>query len=217
MPALFSVFFTIELICLIAAFIYIRNDVDKFYKITRYYLFIVCTVEFGGRILTRIYHQHNTWLYTLFLFVEATYIAYGIYHFMKPYKIAKLPVYIAYTIFVILYLLEIFQNGLAGQNTKPILYLSVMVTLSSLWYYYLLLKSDNFVVLRMHEPFWWIAGILLFYFGGIVITLFEPIFNAKIHDNHTLRYYIFILLNLILYSFWTYSFICRKRQRKYMH
>lgn len=177
---------------------------------------LVCSVELGGRVLTRILHQHNTWLYSLFLFFEATYITYGLYHFMRPYGKIKQPLLVAYIIFVILYLIEIHQKGIAGQNTKPILYLSIMATFFSLYYYYLLLKSDQFIVLSKHPPFWWIAGVLFFYFGGTVITLFQPIFKAKIYDNHTLRYYIFILLNLVLYSFWTYVFICRNRQHKFI-
>lgn len=216
MLSLINIFSVIELICLSASLFFLRNERGRFWKITICYLTLVCAVEILGRILSKMYGVPNAWLYTLFIFFEVTYIIYGMYYFLKDYAKVKLPILISYSIFLIIYIFEIYSKGIMGKNTLPIILLSIIAVLYSLWYYYLLLKSETFIVLNKHAPFWWIAGVLLFYFGGIVITLFDPIFKAKIYDGRTLRYYIFILLNLILYSLWTYAFICRKRQHKFM-
>lgn len=216
MLSLFNIFSVIELTCLSASLFFLRNERAQFWKITIYYLMLVCTVEIVGQICSHIFHTYNAWLYTLFIFFEATYIMYGLYYFIKDYAKVKLPILISYVVFIITYLFEIYLHGIMGENTLPIMFLSVVAVLFSLWYYYLLVKSDTFIILKRHAPFWWIAGVLFFYFGGIVITLFGPIFNTIIYDNHSLRYYIFILLNLILYSLWTYTFVCRGRQHRFI-
>ncbi len=216
MPKLLNIFIIIELVAFIASFFLLRSDKNKFWKLSILYLFIVCSVEITGRVLSRVYYLHNTWLYTIFILFEGAYIIYGMYYFLKDYKKVKLLTLFSYGIFCSIYILEIYLNGIMGKNTLPIMFLSIVAILYSLWYYYLLLKKDEFVDLKKHAPFWWVAGTLLFYFGGVVITLFDPVFPNKIYAGHTLRYFIFILLNLLLYGFWTYAFICRNRQRRYI-
>jgi hypothetical protein len=87
--------------------------------------------------------------------------------------------------------------------------------LASVYYFYLVLKEDQFRQLSVYAPFWWVSGTLCFYFAGTAGNIF---FNYLIHDqapviSHSVRYVVFNILNVVLYLSWSYSFICRYRQR----
>lgn len=92
--------------------------------------------------------------------------------------------------------------------------MSVVFVLYCLYYYYLLLKDESFIEIKTHPEFWWVTGVLFYYFGSTMSNIFDGLFNVKIIGFATLRYCIYVLLNLILYSLWVYSFICRMKQRK---
>jgi hypothetical protein len=62
-----------------------------------------------------------------------------------------------------------------------------------------------------------VNGTLIFYFGSTAINIF---FDYLVHDkisvfSYSIRYVTFAILNVLLYSCWSYAFICRFLQRKY--
>ncbi|WP_443945715.1 hypothetical protein ACJVDH_00960 [Pedobacter sp. AW1-32] len=95
--------------------------------------------------------------------------------------------------------------------------MSVIFTIYALLYYYRLLKDPEFVEIKSHPEFWWVTGALFYYFGSTVTNLFKPYlpknFSSFYFLNH-FRYSMYVVLSLFLYSIWSYSFICRAKQRK---
>jgi len=117
-------------------------------------------------------------------------------------------------IFITSYLLEGYFNGFAQFFDLTNLISSTIFISLSLYYYYLLLNQNEFYNLMQYAPFWWVTGALFFYFGGTVCNIF---FNYLTQLTSSelgvpLRYYIFNILNLVLYSCWSYAFVCRWRE-----
>lgn len=117
-------------------------------------------------------------------------------------------------IIVLTYIFFLTTQPFTDLNTITISAMSVIFTLYCLYYYYLLLKDENFIEIKTHPEFWWVTGVLFFYFGSTMSNIFDGLFAVKLIGFVALKFLIYILLNLILYSFWLYSFICRMKQQK---
>jgi hypothetical protein len=82
-------------------------------------------------------------------------------------------------------------------------------------YYYLLLMDDEYINLGLHTPFWFVTGIFVYFFGSSVCTLlFKQLMRINIVEGISIRYLLFILFNFILYSCWSYAFLCKYKQTK---
>jgi hypothetical protein len=92
--------------------------------------------------------------------------------------------------------------------------MSVVFISYSLCYYYLFIRFDDDTDINNSAAFWWVAGTLLFYYGSTAVELFFTIINVRSARLFGYRHLIFIFLNVIQYSFWSYSFLCRYRQQK---
>jgi hypothetical protein len=113
--------------------------------------------------------------------------------------------------FIGLYIYDLTNHGFFVYNNLTYTVMSVIFVLYSLYYYYLLLKDDSFVNLRYSPAFWWVAGVLFFYFSTTACNLFNDKLNTiMLTPKHHLSYFIFKALNVILYGCWSYSFICRR-------
>ncbi len=91
--------------------------------------------------------------------------------------------------------------------------MSVLLVLYSLYYYFCLIKDDTFVNLKRDANFWWVTGVLFFYFGTTVFNVFyEQLTAIVLATKHDLKYlkYFHSFFNVILYGFWSYAIICRK-------
>lgn len=96
--------------------------------------------------------------------------------------------------------------------------MSVLFIVYGLYYYYVLIKDLGYLQLSKHPPFWWVAGALFFYYGTSVISLYYTVFQAQENSPlFTYRSYAYLCFNIIHYGFWSYSFVCRYRQRKLTH
>ena len=60
----------IELLALLFAFLLLRKDPDSTWRGFNYYLLFVCLIEAGGFLLHR-YRHGNSWLYNIYILVEA--------------------------------------------------------------------------------------------------------------------------------------------------
>ena len=129
-----------------------------------------------------------------------------------PAGMNKLMISISLLLFSGVYIYEIITNGFLKYVYPAYILLSVQFVIFSLYYYYLQLKSDEYIILKHSSEFWWVAGTLLFYFANTTCDIFDDdlksVMIAPLHQH--LTYFIYKILNIILYGFWSYSFICRK-------
>ncbi len=181
-------------------------------------MLLTLIAEIGGRA-TRQNVQLNNGIYNIFLVAEAGFTS-AMYGFLinKYVKINKL-IWVSIAILVVLYTYEIFIHlrGIFDFNDITTTLMSVFFIGYGLYYYYLLIKNEDYLELINYPPFWWVAGTLLFYYGSSAIELFFTILNTQNARLFAYRHVIYICLNIIQYGFWSYSFICRYRQRRLIH
>jgi len=211
---LFSVNSLVEFTCLIFAFIFLIKDKNIFWKTTLAYIFIVCFTEIFAKYIGKIYHS-NLIVYNIYTAVELTYITYAFYYFLKDFLAIKKLIIPVYLVIIAIYI------GFSAKNNMILIYNSITVSIMSvafviygLMYFFLLLKDEEFIDLKFHPAFWWVGGAIIFYFGGTLANFFDDIIQQKFLGRFNTRYIIYTTLNLFLYGFWSYSFICRARQRK---
>jgi hypothetical protein len=175
------------------------------------YLLVTCIAEISGIYVEREVHN-NYWVYNILLLFDTGFMSLMFAYIFKQYNKSKFIVITGLALFIALYAYEFIAQGFSlfvRYNNLTYTVMSVVYVLYGLYYYYLLLKDERYINLKYSAIFWWVAGTLLFYFGGTACNLFSDQLRAiKIYQH--LSYFIFKALNIILYGFWSYSFICRK-------
>ena len=208
-----SINIIVELICFIIAIICLTGDKSTTWKSWIIYLFITCVTEITGKILRHAHDTHlNELIYNIYILFEAGFITALLSNIISRYTNTKPVIYGGLSLLMFLYMIEVIQHGIYIFNNMTTTVMSVLFVLYGLYYYYLLLKDEQYVKLTCHAPFWWVTGIVFFYFGSTVSNLIFSI--IVIEDNSdSFRYNIYLSLNILLYSFLSYSFICRYLQR----
>ncbi len=203
----------VEVLCLLFAIIFLIKDKNYFWRTALGYIFLVCATEiYGSYLSTR--SINNLWLYNIFILFESSFVSLGMFYCLKKYINPKPIIFTGLAIIYIVYIIVFFVNGWHEFNSLTVTVMSVVFVIYSLYYYFLLLKDENFIDIKYHPEFWWVAGVLFFYFASTISNLLYDVFQIKIIENLSLRYIIYIFLNAILYTIWTYSFICRAKQRR---
>ncbi|WP_168202543.1 hypothetical protein [Pedobacter sp. KBS0701] len=202
-----------ELLCLICAIYFLAKDKSTFWLITICYMAIVMLTEIVGRYFAITYHT-NLCVYNIYTIFEVSFITYGFFTFIKQYANIKYWLTAAYVATIIIYTIFTLMYGINIYNAFTISIASVVFVIYGLLYFYLLLKDENYIDLKFHPAFWWVGGTLIFYFGSTLANFFDDIIQQKFLGKYNTRVIIYTTLNLFLYGFWAYSFICRARQRK---
>ena len=204
----------IEFVCFLAALIFLFKDKNAAWRLLIPYLFLTFAVETLGLYLRLIVEVNNLKVYNAFLIMECGFISYFFYNLYKPYKYAARWLWIWLVIFAAMYLAEMVHDNFTGFVSITATVMSVVFVLAALYYYYLKLTDEHYEPLLVSPAFWWVCGTLFFYFGSTVCNLFFDYMSTQTYaENKSVRYIIFIMLNITLYSCWTFSFICRYRQR----
>lgn len=203
-----------EFFCLVISMLCLYREKDRVWKNFILFLLLTCMVEVSGIYIRRI-PQSNFMLYNIFLVVECAVLNYFFYHLFKVYHNLKVLLAGWFVVFVIFYFIELYVKHFNAYVSNSSTIMSVELILAGVYYYYRLLKEEKYRQLSKDAPFWWVNGTICFYFAGIAGNLFfKYLLQEKgIHITHTARYIVFSILNVILYSCWSYSFICRYFQR----
>ncbi|MDB5017445.1 MAG: hypothetical protein JWQ84_2277 [Mucilaginibacter sp.] len=200
----------IEVICLTIAVISLLKDSSWVWRSMILYLLITCLTEIGGIYVSRQAHN-NHWVYNIFILFEAGFTHLMFAHLFNKYINSKPIIICGLALFCLFYVYEIESHGFFRYNHLTYAILSAQFVLYSLYYYYLLIQDHGYVNLKQSSDFWWVAGILFFYFSSTACNFFDDkLYSVMITPKHHLSYFIFKGLNIILYSCWSYSFICRK-------
>jgi hypothetical protein len=199
-----------ELSCLLFALFYLNKD-KSMWRLMVLFLLIIVSTEITGRQFTLV-GISNQWLYNIYLLVEAGFVGFMFY---KLLKIRKAWMIAALFLFLVTFVVESYLKGFQHFLSVTNLLSSTLFVIFSLVYFYRLLQDEDHYDLILHPPFWWVTGCLFFYFGGTVCNIFFDYLSIlkSSEISYPLRYIIFSLLNFILYSCWSYSFLCRYRQR----
>ena len=201
-----------ELICFLIALLCLVKDNNLVWKSMIFYLFATCFAEIGGIYISGPGHlTSNHWVYNIFLICEIGFTHLMYFYLLGKYINSKPVILTGLAILAILYSYETIDHSFFVYNNLTYTIMSVIFVVYGLYYYYLLLKDDNYVMLKNFPDFWWVAGTLFFYFANTACNFFgNNLRSIILWDGHHLNYYIFRVLNILLYSCWSYSFICKK-------
>lgn len=205
-----------EFLCLLAAIVFLYKEKNLAWKLFIPFLLLTCSVEVAGIYMREIQHVRNYPVYNLYLVFECGFTSYFFFYLYKAYHYKPLWLFTWLGLFTVLFVTDmVSQNGkhFAGDTATV---MSVIFVLASLYYYYLKLKDPKFEPLVKSASFWWVSGTLFFYFGSTVCNTFFSYLsnNEAITFTRSIRYIIFNVLDITMYIFWSYAFICRYRQRK---
>jgi uncharacterized membrane protein YfcA len=207
-----------EGLCAIASIFCLYRDKALAWRLFIPFMLLTVLVEIAG-IYIRQQHRPNFMLYNMFLVVECAVQNYFFYYLYASYRDIPKPrgyLLIVFVLFFVLFFFaELVYNRFNAYVSVSSTILSVELILASVYFYYLLLCEEHSRRLSGYAPFWWVNGTICFYFAGIASNLF---FNYLVQDhthgiNHSARYIVFSMLNIILYISWSYAFLCRYRQR----
>ena len=179
-----------ELVCFLAAVLFLSRDKEPAWKLLIVYLALTCVTEMGGIYLRRILHVHNSWLYNLFVLAEWAMNSYFFYYLFSAWKSRKKLLLIWIPTFVAIYITELVYNhfNMFVANTTTVM--AIVFTFASIYYYYMLLMSPSHVNLKTHAPFWWANGTIFFYFGSTATNLFLIISFTTERPNSVVRFII---------------------------
>ena len=205
-----------EFVCFVAALVFLFKDASAVWRLLIFYLFFTCFVEVAAIYIRRVLVQPNFAIYNVFILFECSVTTCMLYNLYKPHrhKAKWLIGWIA--AFLIMYTVELVRNHFSNFVTVTATVMSVVFVMASLYFFYVKLKDEQFERLIYSAPFWWVSGVLCFYFGSTACNLFFDylIRYEFITYNHSIRYIIFNVLNIVMYLFWSIAFICRYRQRR---
>ncbi|HEY9197270.1 MAG TPA: hypothetical protein VIM77_13430 [Mucilaginibacter sp.] len=212
---MFNDYFTlntiVELICLIFALMCVAKDKDLAWRLMAILMIVTFASETAGRyVFLHSASKNNHWVYNISILFEIAIIHIMFAHLFKRYINFKLALIISITVLGLCYAFDMYNKGFFWYSNHTYTLMSVLFVLYSLIYYYLRFRDEEYIDLRTSPGFWWTTGVLFFFFGATACNLFDEELYAVMFYDHHLTYYIFRLLNFILYGFWTYSFICRK-------
>ncbi|RYU89370.1 hypothetical protein EWM62_13655 [Mucilaginibacter terrigena] len=149
----------------------------------------------------------------MLLIFQALFISLHFKYLIGNYVNSKPLIISGLALTALLYFYESLDHGLYKYHNLTNTTLSIQFIIYSLYYFYNLLKDDSYVNLRYSAGFWWVTGILFFCFGSVISSLFYYKLSViLITTKGSLTAYIYYALNIILYSCWSYSFICKKWQ-----
>lgn len=208
----FTVNTTAEIICLVVAAVCLKKDKSIVWRSMILFLLITCITELLG-VYFKKPHQSNSNLYNVLLIFQIGFTCMMFQLLISRYVNSKPIVISGLAVLTALYLYDTFKNNnFSEYNETANTGLRIMIMLFGLFYYYCLLKAEEYVDLRYLPGFWWVAGILIFYFGTSVIKIFldHMEFKKIPMDVITLYVIIFKTSNVIYYGCWSYSFICRR-------
>lgn len=220
----------IELIAALAGTYYYLKTRDKQMKIFILYLWIVVfieTVAMYGYVLQNNYDNklfiwlknsvfcYNTWLYNIFSFVSI--ILFGrFYTGIIKDGLSKLIIkysvfaYVIFTIFYFLFSGTFFTKSLPYDVLLETLIVFVLVML----YYKQLLKSDKILVFYKLPVFHISSGLLLWYLCVTPLFIFDS-YIYEINKNFIqFRYVYLFVVNIFLYSCYTFAFLYTIRFKK---
>jgi hypothetical protein len=203
----------IEFISFLIALFYLATKKIGWYKNFIWFLFLVVTTEAVGNTAYFYWHQNNHWIYNAYLPVEILFKSWILYKICQPHFNSRPVIISGLVVFSISYLAESITAHFLKYSSNTNVLFSVWVILVCFYYYYCLIKGENNITIYRHPPFWIITGLFFFYFISTASNLFfDYLIQINKKELVPIRYTIFLILDLILYSSWSYAFICRYKQ-----
>lgn len=201
-----------ELCCLCFAVFTLRSVKAPWTFFILYLLSVVGIETYG--LYTAQKHLSSNIIYNVYVFINFFFVQMILYRIGNLNSTGKVPAWFFSVLFLLFYVGELLYNGFREFTQTSIVLSNILITIQCLYYFYSLMKQDHFVQLKTYAPFWIVAGLLIHAFGSTASFLFYGYLVAINKElNIPVRQIIFLFLNFILYSSWSYAFVCKYQQR----
>lgn len=198
-----------EFICLGIAVISLHKDNAIAWRRNILYLILVVLIELSG-IYLKTLGEKNSWVYNILVFFEISFFSLMFQNVLSKYTNSRLIILLGLGLLLGFYCYELFSHGYDKRHHLTIIILGVVMIVYSLLYFYYLLKDEHYVNLTTSAEFWWVSAVLIYYFGVTTCNIFYPVLSKFLVKPNEVFSYTFKVLNILLYSLWSYSFICRR-------
>jgi hypothetical protein len=201
----------IELVAVFAAISYLR-------RLNNYWVmfipFLLCTAVIDGTGWVMATQKiNNHWLYNIQFPIEMLFNCWLLTKLFDTRPDAKKWFSTLFVFYLVVYLTEISIKGFYVYAAFSDTIGTILIVISCFVYFYILLEQPRSLNLLIYGPFWIVAGMFLFYFCSLTSKFFfKELMQLHVIGGLPLRYFIFTILNLILYSFWIVAFKCQYRQ-----
>lgn len=200
-----------EFICAVIALICLRKDKALEWRLLVVLMIATFISETAGKIVfMNSVSKSNHWVYNIFILFQLVIMNFMFAYLFKRYAFFKKILISGIIILGLCYAFDMYNEGFFKYSNHTFSVMSVLFVLYSLIYNYVQFQADQYVDLRFSPEFWWTVGVLFYFLGVTACNLFDDeLYSIMFYDHH-LTYYIFRVLNILLYGFWSYSYICRK-------
>lgn len=210
---MFPAIIVIEVSCFATALFFLKNTGNVVWTTIKWFILFAVLVEASLSFTGKILHWHNGWIINLYTPINFFIVSWSVYR-LSPYNKINLAFFIAANfIFLLFFLLEIFTKGFFAYSALSSVLSDCLLFIICNRFFYLLLKQDEWIEIQKHAAFWFVTGLFLFNFCSTVADIFDEQLNdLYIFSTVSLRYVLYIVFNLILYSCWSFAFICRYQE-----
>lgn len=178
-----------------------KNSTQRFFL---YFLGFVLIIETLGYIILHIYKTNASFVYNIYIIIGGLFYLYW-FKIINKNKILGLALI---SVFSIVMCYCFFRLDFLILWRPLIITLSILILINSFVFYSTLLNEDGVVKYQGNQKFWIVTGTLVFFINYIPLTLLQ-----KPLEIPAIYYRISILvLNLIMYGFYTISFLCLKEK-----
>ena len=182
-------------------------------------LILVCVIETASAISKHFGYNNNHYLYNAYIVTNTPLYFYLFYKFLNiNQRFRPAYFYTALSCSLLIVLNFLFFEGIFVFNTLSIIFMQFCTILLSVFLLFRLAVSEKIFILSRHPYFWIAAGLLIFSLGTLVVLGMSQ--YIRIHNltivNKTLYRTIMPVLNVILYSSYSYAFyLCAQMKKSY--
>jgi hypothetical protein len=156
----------------------------------------------------------NMWIYNGFTIIRMLFYSWFFYLILTDQKVKKLLLVVTIISFVTAVLNYALIQTPHYVNTYSIILTNGLIILLTLAFFHQLLADSQVIKLQRHPGVWIALGSLLYYSGSLPFFIF---FNYLLSHHYTLaQSYLYIndVLNIIMYSCFIITFLCRPQIQK---
>ncbi|RPD96023.1 hypothetical protein EGM88_11190 [Aureibaculum marinum] len=192
------------------------------FKYILFVLWLIVLTEVLGYFYEELgiyYTDNNGDVYNLFLYNLLSFIIFPVYYLIY-YRTLKNTTYkkiIKFFIIIFITLCAInwlfFQNFFTENMLYPRIIANLFLTISIIFYFVELLKSDKIINFQRSIPFWVSVGLLIYYTSTIPFTVVQ---NSYMFSSESATIKIFIMRSLLstaMYLIFTFGFIWSTKEK----
>ena len=161
-----------EIICFLVALVCLLKVKSPVWKYFSFYLLITCLTEITG-VYLREQHVANQWPYNIFILFEIGFTGLVFGQLLKRNRNGRILILTGMFVLALFYLYETISHSLLRFHSLTNNAESVIFVIYSFYYFYLLLKDEEYINLKFFADFWWVVGVLFFYFGSTAVNLYR--------------------------------------------